>query len=143
MKIVIASDHRALLKKDLVCKYVRSLGYEIEDLGPYTDESADYPVYAKKVCDKITKNNVDLGILFCGTGIGMSIAANKFKGIRCGKVNTVEEAKLIRLHNNSNVIALSSKTSNYKVKRIIKAFIETSFSNEKRHVRRVEMLEND
>ena len=83
----------------------------------------------------------DLGILLCGTGIGMSIAANKVNGIRCAKVNNVHDTVLTREHNNANVIALSANDTLFKTKKIVNAFINTSFSNDERHIRRIEMLE--
>lgn len=143
MKVVIASDHRALDKKKFVCDFITKMNHSIVDLGPFTDESTDYPIYAKKVCDEIINNNAKLGILFCGTGIGMSIAANKIRGIRCAKVSNKQEAILAKLHNNSNVIALSSALSKSEIKKIIKSYLETEFSNEERHIKRLEMIENN
>lgn len=142
MKIVIASDHRGIKRKQEIIMHLNKINVEVVDLGPNSEEPVDYPVYAFKLCDEITNKNADLGILLCGTGIGMSIAANKVKGIRCAKVTNVNDTILTRQHNNANVIALSSNESLFKTKKIVKAFIDTEFSNDERHIRRIEMLEN-
>lgn len=142
MKIVIASDHRGIKRKEELINHLKKRNIEVEDLGPNTEESVDYPVYAFKLCNEICNKNADLGILLCGTGIGMSIAANKVKGIRCAKVTNVNDTVLTRKHNNANVIALSSNESLFKTKKIVNAFIDTEFSNDERHIRRIEMLEN-
>ena len=142
MKISIASDHRGIKRKEEIINYLKKQNIEILDLGPNSEESVDYPVYAFKVCESINKHETDLGILLCGTGIGMSIAANKVKGIRCAKVTNVHDTVLTREHNNANVIALSANESLLKTKKIVNAFVNTKFSNDKRHIRRIEMLEN-
>ena len=138
MKIIIANDHRGLELKNKIQKYLIKNNYIVENLGTDTETSVDYPNLAFNLGEKI--DNDTLGILICGTGIGMSIAANKVKGIRCAKVSSVEEAKLCREHNNANVIAISSNLSILKAKKIIKTFVETKFSNDDRHQRRVEMI---
>lgn len=139
MKIIIGNDHKGLkLKKD-VLKYLLSTKYEVENIGTDTADSVNYPDYATKVCKQVKETN-GLGILICGTGIGMSIVANKIKGIRCGKVNTEEEAKLTKSHNFANVIALSSKLSKRKALKIVKTFIETPNSKEERHKKRIEEI---
>lgn len=138
MKILIANDHRGLELKNKIQKYLIKNNYIVENLGTDTETSVDYPNLAFNLGEKI--DNDTLGILICGTGIGMSIAANKVKGIRCAKVSSVEEAKLCREHNNANVIAISSNLSILKAKKIIKTFVETKFSNDDRHQRRVEMI---
>lgn len=142
MKLVIASDHRGIKRKKEIIDYLRKNNIEVIDLGPNTEESVDYPIYAFKLCNEICNNNAELGILLCGTGIGMSIAANKVKGIRCAKVTNVNDTILTRQHNNANVIALSSSESLFKTKKIVDAFVKTEFSNDERHIRRIEMLEN-
>ncbi|MFI3307692.1 MAG: RpiB/LacA/LacB family sugar-phosphate isomerase [Mycoplasmatota bacterium] len=138
MKIVIASDHAGYLKKQKLIKKLKN--YNLIDLGTNSLDSVDYPIYAKKVCDEVNKG-ADFGILLCGTGIGMSIAANKIKNIRCAKVNSVLEAKLSRNHNNANVIALSSKMSMFKMVKIVKTFLEANEEIEQRHIKRIEMLD--
>ena len=138
MKILIANDHRGINLKNKLKNYLIKNNYIVENIGTDSFDSVDYPNLAFDLCKKIDNDSV--GILICGTGIGMSIAANKVNGIRCAKVNSVEEAKLCREHNNANVIAISSKLSTTKAKKIIKIFIETKFSNDDRHQRRIEMI---
>ena len=139
MKIWIASDHRVVILKEKIKKYLID-DYQVIDYGTNSIESVDYPQYAYKIGEAIKDKKIDRGILICGTGIGMSIACNKVRGIRCAKINELEEAILARSHNNINVIALGEKTQNYK--EIIKAFLTTNFSNEEKHKRRVEMIDN-
>lgn len=139
MKILIANDHRGIKLKNELVEYLAKKNYSVDNLGTNKEESVDYPVLAFKLSKKI-KDNKNLGILICGTGIGMSIAANKVKGIRCAKVSSAREAKFSRLHNNANVIAISSKLPLFKAKKIVKKFIETSYSNEERHQRRIDMI---
>ena len=142
MKISIANDHNGVTIKEILKKYITDLGYEVIDFGSNQGEKADYPLYAFKVGKSVVASETDLGILICGTGIGMSIACNKIKGIRCAKVSSIQEAKLTRQHNNANVIAISSKCPMWKLKKIVKVFIETSFSNEERHIRRNGLIDN-
>lgn len=138
MKIGIASDHRGVILKEKIKNYLNDR-YQIIDYGTNSIESVDYPQYAYKIGEAVHDKKIDLGILICGTGIGMSIACNKVKGVRCAKVNDKEEAFLARLHNNANVIALSEKTTDYK--EIIDTFLTTNFSDEEKHQRRVEMID--
>lgn len=138
--IGIASDHAGYEIKKVLIDYLKNKNYEVKDYGCNDTTSVDYPVYAFKLCEDI--NSLDKGILICTTGIGMSIAANKVKGIRCAKVDTVDEAVLTRMHNNSNVIALSALKNVEEIEKIIDAFLETSFSNEERHIRRNNMVDN-
>lgn len=140
MNIGIANDHRGYELKGRILKYLNEKGYNVINYGTESDISVDYPVYAFKLGEDIRDNEIDLGILICGTGIGMSIACNKVKGVRCSKVNSVEEAILTRQHNNANVIALSENVDD--VFGIIDAFINTKFSDEEKHVRRVGMIDS-
>lgn len=140
MKILIANDHRGIKLKNKLQNYLIKSSYTVENLGTDTKESVDYPTLAFNLSEKIDDDT--LGILICGTGIGMSIAANKVKGIRCAKVSNVYEARLCREHNNANVIALSSNLSTLKAKKIIKNFIETKFSTDDRHKRRINIIED-
>lgn len=142
MKIAIANDHNGINIKTMLKKYLEELGYEVLDFGSNTSESVDYPNYAFKVGKSVASKESDLGILICGTGIGMSIACNKVKGVRCAKVSNLEESILSRQHNNANVIALSSHLSESDLKEITKAFIETNFSSEERHIRRNNLIDN-
>lgn len=136
--IGIASDHAGYELKEKVKKYLNELNYQVIDYGTMVDTSVDYPDYAFKVGESIANKGIKLGILICKTGIGMSIACNKVKGVRCAKVDNIEEASLTRLHNNSNVIAISSLNSN--ALEIIKVFLQTEFSNEERHIKRVNKI---
>lgn len=142
MKISIANDHNGILKKTIIKKYLENLGYEVIDFGSNDSIPVDYPEFAFTVGKSVANKDTDLGILICGTGIGMSIACNKIKGIRCAKVSNVEEAKLSRQHNNANVIALSSHLPDLEITEIVKTFVETDFSNEERHIRRNGLIDN-
>ena len=142
MKIGIANDHGGLEVKNEILKHLVLKGYQVKNYGTDTDDSVDYPVYAYKVGNAIKENEIDIGILICKSGIGMSIAANKIKGVRCAKVETVEDATVTREHNHSNVLALSARTDLDTLKKIVDAFITTQYSEEERHVRRVQMLDN-
>jgi len=140
MKIGIGTDHRGLKKKELIIKYLKGKGIEVVDYGTNNTESTDYPIYAFKVGESVSK--IDFGILLCGTGIGICIAANKVHGVRCAKVDSVSDAKMSRIDNNANIISLNSNYSMVKLKKLINAFIETPFSNEERHIRRINMIDN-
>lgn len=140
MKIGIATDHNGVLEKQQIIIDLSQEGYEIVDLSPINTDIDDYPDFAKCVCNSLLNKEIDLGILMCGTGIGMSIAANKIKGIRCAKVSTKNEAFLARSHNDANIIALSYKDKVENIKDIIRKFVSTSFSNEERHLRRIEKI---
>ena len=140
--IGIASDHGGYELKQKVLESLND--YNIKDYGTYSIDPVDYPDYALKVCNDIKNGSLDKGILICTTGIGMSIAANKVEGIRCAKVDNINEAKMTRLHNDANVIALSA--SNEHAIEIIKTFLNTDFSNEERHIRKINKIkdiEND
>lgn len=137
MKIGIVSDHRGYVIKQMLTSFLIQKGYNIVDYGTDSEDSVDYPIYAFKLGEKILNNDVTLGIAICGTGIGMSIALNKVKGIRCAKVNSIEEAELARSHNDAQVIALSSTLSQEELKNISLSFLRTEFSNEKKHINRI------
>ncbi|VYT90639.1 Putative sugar phosphate isomerase YwlF [Finegoldia magna] len=140
MKIAIAADHGGFELKDSMVEYIKSLGNEVMDLGTNSADSVDYPDYAKKVCEEIQQGNSDLGILICGTGIGMSLAANKFEGIRAACVSDVYSAKMSRNHNNANVLCIGARVIGDEVaKLIIKTFLENEFEAG-RHQRRVDKI---
>jgi len=139
MKIGIATDHHGVEIKSELIKYLNGKGYEVIDYGTYSEEMVDYPEFAFKVGEAVSSNLVDYGILLCGTGIGMSIACNKVKGVRCAKVSTLEEAKLSREHNNANVLALNSKMPIPEMMEIISTFLNTEFLGE-RHLRRINKI---
>ena len=138
MKIGISNDHHGVELKNKIIKYLHGKGIECINFGTNDNDSVDYVEYAVKLCTAVNEKQVDLGILICGTGIGMSIAANKIKGIRCGKVTTPREAALTKEHNMANVISLSEYTEN--VEEIVDAFINTKNSTEERHIRRIEEI---
>lgn len=141
MKIGIACDHNGMKLKSEIISYLKDLNYNVIDLGPNKfDKNDDYPDYAFKLGEAICDGEVNRGILICGTGIGMSIACNKVKGVRCAKVNTIKETKLTRIDNDANVIAISKDLNFDRIKRIIETFLNTPFSIEERHHRRVEKI---
>jgi len=142
MKIAIGSDHAGFaLKEDLKYAIDRDLNAVIVDVGTNSEQSVDYPDYAEKVVRLVQQKQVDFGILICGTGIGMSIAANKFEGIRAAKCNSAVEATLTRQHNDANILCLASRTvDNELAMQIVKAFAMTDFSAEERHVRRLSKI---
>ena len=129
MKIGITNDHRGVKAKHFLTEYLTILGYTVIDYGTDSEESTDFPDYAKKLGLGIKNKEVDLGIAICGTGIGRSIALNKMKDIYCAKVSTNSEAALSKAHNNANVIAISEEMDYELMKEVIKTFIETPFSN--------------
>ena len=141
MKIVIATDHNGVKEKEIIIDNLKDK-YEIIDMSKENYDTDDYPSFAFKVGEYVRDNKDTLGILLCGTGIGMSIAANKVKGIRCAHVSHLAEAKLARMHNNANIIAMSYKNDINDLIECINAFILTDFANEERHIRRVKMIES-
>ncbi len=140
MRIGIANDHRGFKLKQKLAKYLINRGYNVVDYGTDSDKSVDYPDYAIKIGKGIQKKEIDLGLVICGTGIGISIATNKLKGIRCAKVCSVREAKMAKSHNDANVIAINGNMCFLIAKRIVNAFIITDFSNEERHIRRINKI---
>jgi len=136
MKIGIASDHAGYEVKERI---ISELNYDFKDYGTTSLESVDYPDFAYQLGKNID-NEIDKGILICKTGIGMSIACNKIKGVRCAKVDNVVEAKLTREHNDANVIAISADKNFEDIKKIIEIFLNTPFSNDERHIRRVNKI---
>lgn len=142
MKIGLACDHGGYKLKEKIKKYLISIKIEVEDYGTNSTESVDYPDFAHKLCEGINKKEVDYGIAICSTGIGISIACNKIKGIRCAKVDNIKEAKYTRLDNNANCLALNGSMPTYLAKDIIDVFIHTEFSGLERHQRRINKLES-
>ena len=137
MKIAIGTDHNGTEIKKEIKAYLKNKGYEVIDVSEHNSAFDDYPEYAFKVGELVASKEATCGILICGTGIGMSIAANKVKGIRCAHVTNTSEAILSRQHNNANIIALGANGN--KVNDLIKMidlFINTDFKAEERHVRR-------
>ena len=141
-KIGIASDHRGYGLKQKLTNYLNKKGYTVVDYGCDDSNSHDYPEYGFKLGEAIRDKEIEKGIAICGSGIGISIACNKVKGVRCAKVNNVKEAKYTRLDNDANIIAISGDTKLYKAKDIVDVFLKTQFSNEERHKKRIEMVDN-
>lgn len=140
MIIGIANDHHGIELKNKIINYLHEKGILCVNYGSDEVDNVDYIDYASKLCNGINNKEINLGILICGTGIGMSIAANKIHGIRCAKVSTPREAMLCKEHNMANVMALSEYTEN--VYEIVDNFINTKNSTEERHIRRVEKIMN-
>lgn len=136
-KIIIASDHGAVLLKQEILSFLKSRNCRVNDLGVNTEDSVDYPDIALAACEEFKKGGYDFGILLCGTGIGMSICANKVKTIRCAQVYDLFTAEMAKAHNNANFIAFGGRIKyNVPVTAMIDKFMETEFSGE-RHERRI------
>ncbi len=142
MKIIIASDHHGVGLKGRIIQFLKKLGYQVEDYGPNSEELVDYPLYAFKVAESVQKGEAELGILFCGTGIGMSIAANKVKGIRCAKIDNVRDARLAKEHNGANVIAFSHKKRYREIKKLVETFLKANVLTDERHTRHRDEVNN-
>ncbi|MBR3756578.1 MAG: ribose 5-phosphate isomerase B [Firmicutes bacterium] len=141
MRIAIASDHGGFELKEIVKKHLEERGLEVADLGTNSDASVDYPVYGKACGEAVASGEADCGIVVCGTGIGISIAANKVKGVRCGLCTSVEMAQLTKQHNNANVLALGGRTTAPELAlQIVDAWLDTDFEGG-RHERRTGMLD--
>jgi ribose 5-phosphate isomerase B len=139
-KVILANDHGAINLREEVLKILADFHYEVTDLG-VSEGSADYPDIAKKACDEYSKGNYDFGILMCGTGIGISIAANKIKGIRCALIHDSYTARMAKEHNNANFIALGGRIHyTESLKTIISNYVTAGFAGE-RHQHRVEKIE--
>ena len=140
MKVAIASDHRGLEYKLEIIDYLESKGYEIIDCSKHNTPTDDYPDFAFLVCNNVVCGSADIGILVCRTGIGMSICANKVKGIRCAKINSVEDAILSRNDNGANVMTFNYTDGIENIKKYIDAFIGAEVLNDERHIRRVNKI---
>ncbi len=141
MRVILASDHAGLRLKEKVKKYLARKKIEYEDLGTESFKSVDYPDYALKVAEKVAKNKNTRGILVCGTGTGMTIAANKVKGIRAVAAYDAYSAKMSRIDNDTNVLGLRGRFFPFeKIKKIITVWLDTPFSGEKRHKRRIKKI---
>ncbi|MBQ8562577.1 MAG: ribose 5-phosphate isomerase B [Firmicutes bacterium] len=141
MKIAVASDHGGFKLKEEVKAHLLERDYEVLDLGTHTEDSVDYPAYGKACGEAVVGGQADVGIVVCGTGIGISIAANKVKGVRCGLCTSVEMATLTKQHNNANVLALGGRTTGTSLAmEIVDAWLDTEFEGG-RHQRRVDMLD--
>lgn len=140
--IAIGSDHGGYELKKEVEKYLDGQGIEYKDYGCYDLSSCDYPVYGRAVAEAVAAGEAEKGIVICTTGIGISITANKVKGIRCALCADTVSAKLTRLHNNANVLALGAGiVGNNLALSIVETFLNTPFSEEERHQRRIDLIE--
>jgi len=136
-KIIIASDHGAVVLKDQILSFLKTQNCEIKDMGVNSEDSVDYPDIAVAACREFNKGGYDFGILLCGTGIGMSLAANKTKGIRCAVVHDLFTAEMAKAHNNANFVAFGGRVKySVPVTDMIKIFMDANFSGD-RHERRV------
>ena len=142
LRIAIGSDHGGYEYKEQIVSHLKEKGYECVDVGTYSTDSCDYPVIARAVTTKITTGEADRGILICGTGIGMSIVANKVKGIRAALCGDTFSARASRAHNNSNVLCLGERVIGINLAMdIVDIWLESKFEGG-RHQRRVDMMEN-
>ena len=145
MVISIAGDHAGFEEKQRLIDYIRSLGHDVVDHGPDDDSRVDYPDYAVKVARDVASGSAERGVLVCGTGIGMAIAANKVAGIRAANVTTPEFAALAREHNDANVVTVSGRFVDDETnRRIVKTFLETEFGGGRHEgrVRKIAALEH-
>lgn len=137
MKIALASDHAGFAEKERLKPLLRELGLEVEDLGTVSEESVDYPDYARRVAEAVADGRVQQGVLVCGSGTGMAIAANKVQGVRAAVAWSEETARLARQHNDANVLALGARTTpEGDIKKIVRTWFETAFDGG-RHSARV------
>lgn len=140
--IGIGSDHGGFALKEAIKKHLEERGLEYKDYGTYSDASCDYPVYGRAVAKAVAAGECQLGILICGTGIGISITANKVPGVRAALCSDCFSAEATRLHNNANILALGARVLGEGLAlKIVDTFLDTPFSNDERHVRRISMIE--
>ena len=140
--IGIGSDHGGFALKEAIKKHLEERGLEYKDYGTYSDASCDYPVYGRAVAKAVAAGECQLGILICGTGIGISITANKVPGVRAALCSDCFSAEATRLHNNANILALGARVlGEVLALKIVDTFLDTPFSNDERHIRRISMIE--
>ena len=140
-KISIGCDHAGFEAKEMILNLLNEIGYEMIDFGTNSSESVDYPIYGIKVGESVATKQVNRGIVVCGSGIGISIAANKVTGVRAALCSTVEHAVLSRKHNNANVLAIGARlTNNQQIKEIVINWLNTSFEGG-RHQERINLIE--
>lgn len=140
MKIAMACDHAALDMKQDIIRLLKEIGMESEDFGTYSSDSCDYPVFAARAARAVAAGRCDRGIVICGTGIGVSIAANKVPGIRCALCSETFSAELTRRHNDANMLAIGARVTGPELARaIVRVFLETPYEGG-RHQRRLELL---
>lgn len=140
--IAIGSDHGGFALKAEIIEHLHKRGFEVKDFGTYSEESCDYPVYAKAVAKAVAAGECEKGILICGTGIGVSITANKFRGIRAALCGDCFSAEATRLHNDANILAMGARVTGPGLAlKIVDTFLDTPFSGDERHIRRISMIE--
>ena len=141
MKLAIGCDHGALALKNKAVAHLTAMGYEVVDFGTYTADSCDYPDFAEKAAKAVASGECEKGIVLCTTGIGISIAANKVKGIRCALLSDIMSAKLTRLHNDTNMMAVGAGVVGEMLAlQIVDTWIGTEFSHNERHQRRIDKV---
>ena len=140
MKIAFGCDHAGIQIKDKLISFIKSLGHDVIDCGTNSGQSCDYPDFALKVSQNVISKLAEKGILICGTGIGMSIAANKVKGIRCARITNSRDAKETRIHNNANVVAFSARMFMFEIKDIVDNFLKTEYKETERFERRINKI---
>lgn len=141
--LALGCDHGGYELMQEVKTHLDKRGFEYKDYGCYGTDSVDYPEYAKKVANAVVGGECELGILICGTGIGISIAANKVKGIRAALCADCFSAEATREHNNANILCMGARTTGPGLAlKIVDAFLDTPFSNDERHIRRINMIED-
>lgn len=138
-KIAIASDHRGIAVKAAIISRLEQLGADVLDMGPETDAPVDYPEYACKVADAVSRGACDRGVLICGSGIGMSIVANKFRGVRAALCHDVRTATLCRLHNNANILVVGESAGEALAREMAAIWFETAFEGG-RHQKRLDLI---
>ncbi len=140
MNIAISSDHAGVQYKKALVEYIAQLGHQVNDLGPYKEDSVDYPDFAHLLAETVLQKTAELGIILCGTGNGVAMAANKHQGIRAGLAWNEEVAALIRQHNDANILAIPARFVQLEeAKKIVKTYLETPFEGG-RHQRRVDKI---
>ncbi|MEL7666731.1 MAG: ribose 5-phosphate isomerase B [Actinomycetota bacterium] len=140
MRVYLGSDHAGFELKAQVADVLRDLGHDVVDIGPYTDESVDYPDYAERVARAVASGEAPFGVLICGTGIGMAIAANKVPGIRAVQASDPEMAKMARMHNNANILTLPGRyIDKERAAEVLSVFLSTPFEGG-RHQRRIDKI---
>lgn len=140
--IALGSDHGGFRLKEEIIEHLKERNLAYKDFGTYSEESCDYPVYAKKVAEAVLNKDCQQGILICGTGIGISIAANRMKGIRAALCHDCFSAEATRTHNDANILAMGARVVGPGLAlKVVDTFLDTPFSNDKRHIKRINLIE--